>query len=168
MTLSARATAGIGHNKPPKLQTCPCCEYTWEPGRPRSLPQHRRFFALVKQAYDNWPMSHERQFSNLDECRRWLTAKAGYYEVKAEIPLAGVKPELARILVDAAIQAAGGSGFPAVHKGVLKIIVASSVRFNRMGPQEFGALCDDVSATIEREAGISTEALLPRAMGDHV
>lgn len=156
MSISARATAGISP-RPPKQQTCPCCDYTWEPGRPRSLPQHKRFFALIKQAYDNWPEAHERQFSGLDECRRWLTAKAGYYEVKAEIPLSGIKSELARILADAAIQAAGGAGFPAVHKGVLKIITAASISFHKMGPQEFGQLCDDVVATIERESGIKFE-----------
>jgi hypothetical protein len=153
-TIAERATATVKPKQPPRI-TCPCCEYTWEPGRPRSLPQHRRFHAICKAAFDNWPEQHHRQFATVNELRHWLTARSGHYTVKREIPLTGIRPELARMLAEAAMKAAGAHAIAAVHKGVLKIIVADSIRFDRMGPREFGQLCDDVTALIERETGIN-------------
>lgn len=162
MSISARASAAVRPQQP-RQTTCPCCDYTWEPGRPRSLPQHRRFFAIVKQAFDNWPESHDRQFASSDECRRWLVAKAGYRDTVLDVPLVAVRPDVIITIVSAALQACNPGAFAAVKGGRLLVVRAKSIKFSSMRPQEFGALCDDVAAVVERETGIVVDEALQSA-----
>ena len=48
----------------------------------RSVPQHRRYFALVRAAYYHWPEKHELKPQSEEHLRKWLQAKAGHRVVE--------------------------------------------------------------------------------------
>lgn len=168
-TVSERATAAI---QPPRQKVhrvcCPNCEATFDLNRiskPRSPEQHRRFWKIMQLAFHSWPESHERQFSTQNDLRVWLTMSAGWREVAATIPLTGVKPEHAVIVATAAMKAAGANAIAVSGKGNLYIWTPRSIRFDRMGPQEFGLLNDAVAAVIAKEMNITADELLEQHKG---
>lgn len=65
--------------------SCPHCGCDFEPpkasGKPRSHPQLKRFFAVLKQAYLHWPDSHDFRPRNREHLRYWLEKEAGHFEV---------------------------------------------------------------------------------------
>lgn len=171
-TISERAQAGIrpgiGHNQPPKTQRvrCPNCEATFDLnkiGKPRSVEQHRRFWGIMKCAFASWPESHERQFTSMNDLRIWLTMMAGWREVAATVPLTGVKPDVAVLIATAAMKAAGANAHAVSGKGNLYIWTPKSIRFDKMGPQEFGLLNDAVADVIAKEMGITADELLEQS-----
>jgi hypothetical protein len=128
--------------------------------KPRSVDQLRRYFAMVRAAFTHWPEMSEVQFSSEDECRKFLQMSAGWRDVGARIPLVGVNPEHARLLVAAAIKGAGAFARPVVHKGELIVWIPLSISFNSMGPQEFGQLSDAVAVVIKDMTGLDADTLL--------
>lgn len=143
------------------MKTCPHCGCSHDAQeRPRSLPQLRRYFAMVRAAFSHWPETAEVQFSSEDECRKFLQMSAGWRDVGARIPLVGVNPEHARLLVAAAIKGAGAFARPVVHKGELIIWIPRSIKFSTMGPQEFGLLSDAVAVVIKDMTGLDADTLL--------
>ena len=143
------------------MSTCPCCGYNLSAkAKPRSLEQHKRFFALMNAVYTHWPESHERQFANVEELRSFLTIKAGYRIVGAEIPLTGMSKEKALFIVEAGIRGAGSYAIPVFYKDKLIIFKPKSIAFGNMTPADFNALNDAVSTVIEQETGIPAEQIL--------
>jgi hypothetical protein len=63
----------------------------------RSTAQHRRFFGLVKAAYDQWPENHQFDPDNEDHLRAWLLVKAKHRTIK-EFLLDGDTDEAARLI----------------------------------------------------------------------
>jgi len=153
MTISAQARS----KGPPVSEMCPACAAK---AKPRSPEQHRRFFALMKATFMHWPETHERQFASKDEMRKWLQMKAGWREVGAQIPIAGIPKDKALFLAKAAIQAAESFAEPVFYKDNLVIFKPKSIAFAKMGPAEFNALNDAVSQVIEMEIGIPADRLL--------
>lgn len=143
------------------MSACPHCGCEIErQGKPRSIDQHRRYFAIIRNVFSNWPETHDVQFADQTECRKWLQMKAGYREIALRMPVAGVKPELAAMIATAAMRSAGAHAVAVAHKGELCVWRPTSIAFAKMGPAEFGKLCDDVSAAIEAETGIKVDDLL--------
>lgn len=145
------------------MKSCPHCGCELDApsgGKPRSVEQIRRYFALIRAAYHHWPESHERQWSSSEELRAWLQMKAGAREVGAQIPLAGMSKDRAMLLAEAAIRGAGSYAMPAMHGDVLVIFRPKSVSFARMPHNDFCQLSDDVAAIIEDETGLTAEQLL--------
>ncbi len=62
--------------------TCPACSFRFSEKAKvdRSTPEHRRYFAMIKAAFDNWPIGH--QFQPLDSAalRTFLQCRAGAVE----------------------------------------------------------------------------------------
>ena len=143
------------------MKRCVCCgcDITGN-DKPRSLPQLRRYFAMIRAAFHHWPETSEVQFSSEDEARKWLTMRAGWREVGARIPLVGVKPEAAKMLVAAAISGAKAHAWPVVHKNELIVWIPRSIAFHSMGPQEFGQLSDAVAVVIKDMTGMDSEVLM--------
>lgn len=139
---------------------CPVCEHRWWPDKVRSLPQHKRFHALIAAAFASWPETHERQFPTVKALRKWATAKAGYYDVTGRIHLSGVRESTAVLLAQAAMGAAGAHAIATAHKGELVIIVAKSIRFDRMGQDQFNELCNRVADVLAAEIGCEADAIL--------
>ena len=132
-------------------------------GKPRSLEQHRRFFALIKQAYTHWPEMHETQFVSEEDCRKWLCMKAGWRDVACRLPLIGIRGDVATVLVQGALKAAGAYARAVVDKGDLVVIVPRSISFAKMGHTEFCRLNEAVAETIEAETGIKVDDLMREA-----
>lgn len=126
-------------------------------GAVRSLPQHRRYFGLIKAIYDNWPEGHAEQFSSPEDCRKWLQMKAGYREVGATIPLTGMRPDRAVMLAEAAIRAAGSYARPVIHGDNLVVWRPKSIAFDRLGHIAFCSLQKEVEDVIKAETGIDPD-----------
>lgn len=143
------------------MRKCACCgcDVTGN-DKPRSLPQLRRYFAMIRATYHHWPETADVQFSTEDECRKHLQMKAGWREVGARIPLVGVNPEAAKMLVAAAIAGAKAHAWPVVHKGELIVWIPRSIAFHNMGPQEFGQMSDAVAAVVKDMTGLEVETLM--------
>lgn len=140
---------------------CPHCGCEIEKqGKSRSIDQHRRYFAIIRNTYANWPESHDVQFATETECRKWLQMKAGYRELALRMPVTGIKPDHAALIAATAMRAAGAHAVAVAHKGELCVWKPISIAFQKMGPAEFGKLCDDVSAVIEAETGMKADELL--------
>lgn len=143
------------------MKTCPHCGCSHDAqDRPRSVPQLRRYFAMIRAAYAHWPETADVQFSSEEECRKHVQMRAGWREVGARIPLVGVKPETAKMLAAAAIAGAKAHAWPVIHERELIVWVPRSIKFASMGPQEFGQLSDAVSVVIKDMTGMDAETLL--------
>jgi hypothetical protein len=140
---------------------CPVCGYKEQKAdKARSLAQHRRYFGLLKAVFAHWPETHERQFADEHELRKWCEMKAGWREVAATIPMVGMQRERALMLVEAAIRAAGSYAIPVLHKGDMVIFRPKSISFSRMPHHEFNDLCDRVERVIREETGLDPEQVL--------
>lgn len=162
MSISERAVASTLKPKPHRV-ACPNCTATFDLnkiGKPRSVDQHRRFFAVVKAAFLHWPENHERQFVDQEDARKWLTMRAGYRDMVAMIPLRNVKADVAIMLCEAAMRAAGAHAVAVAHKGNICIWTPRSIRFDKMSHLEFCKLNDDVDEVVKTEIGITADELL--------
>lgn len=145
------------------MPECIVCGHIDRPGRKRrSTEQHRRYFSLIKRAFDNWPEHHPHQFSSSEELRAFLQMKAGAREIGAQIPLAGITKERAMLLVEASIRGAGSYAVPVMHGDTLVIFRPKSIAFAKMAHSDFCALSSGVEALIVDAIGVSADQLLER------
>lgn len=145
------------------MKSCPhCgCELAQSAGgKPRSVEQIRRYFAMIRAAFTHWPEAHPQQFGNSDELRAWLQMKAGAREVGAHIPLAGISRDRAMMLAEIAIRGAGSYAMPVIHGDTLVIFRPKSISFSKMAHADFCRLSDDVADVIEAETGLRADQLL--------
>jgi hypothetical protein len=145
------------------LVDCPHCGCEFplgKSGKPRSLDQHRRYFAMMRAVFMHWPESHEKQFADEKECRKWLQMKAGHREITARIPVIGVDREKVRIIAEAAIRAAGAYAIPVVHGTDLIVFKPESIAFHKLSHLAFCALNDAVDEVIRAETGLDPNQLL--------
>lgn len=146
-----------------ELAECAVCGHSGTDrniGRTRSLMQLRRYFKVIRVAFDHWPETCSRQFSNEEELRAWVQMKAGYREISARIPLVGMNRDRALMLVEASIRAAGSYATPVLHNDELVIFKPKSIKFAKLAHHDFCKLNDAVEAVIEQEIGIPVETLL--------
>lgn len=153
MSISDQARSKV---HPPR---CPHCGSTKQ-GKPRSVEQHRRYFALMNAAFTHWPEAHERQFSSAEELRKYYQMKAGHREVGASIPLTGINKDKAMLLAEASIRAAGSYAVPVLYKDTLVVFRPLSISFEKLPHKDACKLFDDVSALIESDIGIPAETLM--------
>ena len=151
--------------RPPK-QHCPVCDTDISvPGDIRSLPQLKRYHALVRAVYEHWPERHERQFSSQEECRAWLQCKAGHHTQIATLQISGLNPTRAVMLVEAAIRAAGSYAFSVQDGSLLLIYRPKSISFAKLDHIKACQLFDEVAAVVLAEAGLQAEQLLAEVGG---
>lgn len=143
-------------------RSCPHCGCILnDPGKSaRSVPQLRRYFAMIKAAFHHWPESNSRQFSSVEELRAFLQMSAGFREIGATIPLVGMNKDRAVFLAEAAIRAAGSFALPVLHGDTLVIFKPKSIAFTKLSHTEFCRLSDDVGDVIFNETGVRGEQLL--------
>lgn len=145
-----------------KAVHCKVCGHdVHEPrGVPRSLDQLRRYFKVIRLAFQHWPETSSRQFSNEEELRALVQMKAGYRDVAARIPLVGLNKDRALMLVEASIRAAGSYAMPTIHRDELVIFKPRSIAFKKLAHADFCKLNDAVETVIEQEIGVPVETLL--------
>lgn len=148
------------------MTTCPVCD-TKLPikGKPRSYDQHKRFFAMCLAAYHHWPEQHEEQFSNAEDCRKYLTMKAGWRDIASKVTLSGIREDKAILLATAVLSGLPSNLYarPVLHKGQLIVWVPRSISYATMPHLEFCALSDAVQYVIEAETGAKIDDLMREA-----
>ena len=137
---------------------CPHCGTEIGEIKRRSIPDHRRLFALIKQAFDNWPEAHEFTPESPEHLRAWLTCKAGWRDATAYDLGERADAAVVALALEAGIKAARGVGFVRVHGRSVAVITPKSIDFRSMGQQEFGLLRDAITDIIKAETGIDAEA----------
>lgn len=145
------------------MSSCPHCgvELDEKPkGKPRSVPQHRRFYALVKAAHSHWPSDHRFQPTSAEHMRKYLQAKAGYHNIQT-IDTAGMEATQAIIAVAAALKAADPINFPAVVGSKFHVVSSKSIDFDSLPHLAACALFDAVADTIRAETGLDADAIMP-------
>lgn len=127
--------------------------------KPRSIDQHRRFFAVMKAAFDHWPESYEAfQPDNPEHLRAWCLVKSKHRTIKT-FHLPGDASDSAA-LVPIVIATMLGKHAWAWSKGPdLFVCVPESIAFDKLGHHAFCVLNDDVDAVL-REVGLDPDQLL--------
>lgn len=58
---------------------CPACSFEFTPtAKKRSLPAHRRYFAMIGATFVNWPERHPYQPIDAEALRIYLQMEAGW------------------------------------------------------------------------------------------
>lgn len=149
------------------VKHCPHCGSDLaESGKGRSVPQLRRYFALVKAAYYHWPDAHEFEPDSKQHLRRWLQCKAGHHDTQIfELPETDDPVLMARMMefAEALLDTDKGSKFGRWRGNVLAVFTPKSIRFDKLDHRAACQLFDEVAAVIEMEIGIPAERLLKEA-----
>lgn len=138
--------------------TCPTCG---KGGKRRSIDQHRRYFAVIKHAFDNWPETHDFQPDSTEHLRKWLQCRAGYrVGHRIEINRDDARSQaIATASVKAAMQALGDYCWIIPHRGGLMVVASRSIAFDKIPHGEFCTLNNMVQEVIEAETGIKVDQL---------
>lgn len=145
------------------MSICPHCLSSLDDapgGKPRSLQQLRRYFGMLRAVFAQWPETHEQQFSDVTEMRKWLQMKAGHREIGARIELKGMSKERAMLIAEATIRGAGTFAVPVIHGTVLAVFRPKSIKFNKLGHAAFCDLNNEVDDVIFAETGLIAEQCL--------
>lgn len=142
---------------------CPECGAVFKKSagrRPRSPDQLRRFFALMKAAHYYWPETHDVQFPDYHDLRKWLIAKSGRLDLIREIQFEDATPESAFRIADAAIRAVSRHAIAVVSGSSIRFYEPRSISFEQMPHGEFCRLNNDVDEIIRAETGLDAERIL--------
>jgi len=129
--------------------------------RPRSTEQHRRFFGVVKAAFDNWPEAHRFRPDSPEHLRAWLLVKAKHSSIKTFHVGKNEADEVARLLpIIAAMMLHRYCWCRTDGVSSVAVCVPESIAFDKLEHVAFCKLCDDVEAVIESETGLRADDLL--------
>ena len=151
-----------------QVTKCPHCGCDVDPvkGKPRSVDQLRRFFAVLRAMYHHWPETAEFRPESEEHLRKWALVKAGHRET-TDVPVEFAEDQpaltkLAALMVEAAVKAAGAFAFIRPHPegGLVRVFKAKSIAFDKIGQAEFNRLNDEVEAVYEAETGLKADEVL--------
>lgn len=145
------------------MSNCPhCgCDIEQKPkGKPRSVPQHRRYFGMIRAAFSHWPEDHRFQPITEERLRKWLQAKAGWSVVKS-VPVAEMTKEQAVIAIAAEIMRADPIHFTSATVDTFYIIESKSIDFDTLPHRDACGLFDAVQDVIEAETGLKVAKIMP-------
>lgn len=156
MSISERARAGVTDH-------CPGCGLDLSQpkrGKPRSVPQHRRYFAMIRAAHAHWPESHRFKPISDDRLRKWLQAKAGYAVVKT-VDVSTMTRDQAVLAIAAELANADPVHFTSATVNAFYVIESKSIDFDTLPHLSACALFDAVADTIEAETGLKVADIMP-------
>lgn len=128
--------------------------------KPRSVDQHRRFFGVIKAAFDNWPETHAFKPDNAEHLRAWLLVKAKHSSIKTFFLGEAEASEMARILPIVAATMMNRYCWCRATDNAVAVCVPESIAFDKIEHSAFCAINDDVEAVIETETGMKADDLL--------
>lgn len=134
------------------MTKCPHCG-----SQPRSSDDHRRFFGLVKAAFEQWPEGNEFQPDNAEHLRAFLLCKVGHRNTTV---IETEEPASAVLVVEAAFRAASSYAFVRPYGAGLAVYAPKSISWDEMDQKKFWPIRDAVSAVIEQVIGVSADQLL--------
>ena len=145
------------------MSHCPHCgvEIEAKPkGRPRSVPQHRRYFAMIRALFSHWPEDHRFQPATEEHLRKGLQCRAGRAVVKTVDAGAMTKDQLVAAIA-AEIMAADPIHFTSARDDKFFVIQSESIDFDSLPHLAACALFDAVQETAEAETGLKVAKIMP-------
>ncbi len=142
---------------------CPHCQCDIDgKGKPRSVEQLRRFFAMLRAMFSHWPEGADFQPHSEEHLRKWATCKAGYGRVVQTLTLpAADNPRLVAAMMEFAEQLLEMDNRFGRWKGrTLAVYEAESIAFHKMPPAKFITLNDAVETVYASETGLDPETVL--------
>lgn len=160
MKLSERATAGIGHNKPPE-RVCKCCGQ--ELPSPRNRERLAAFFCMLKPAFAQWPESHPFQPLSEEHLRAWLTVEAGWHTTR-ELEIGGPSKQHAANALRYFIDAGDGYRFFSMTAKGIRERRPKSIAFRKCSEADFKRVIDTASEIIETVIGVPIDRMKREAV----
>jgi hypothetical protein len=149
MTISERATATIGDNKPPTL--CKCCGQKLP--STRNVARHNLLFAILKPALHQWPESYEFQPMSQEHLRAWLLYKSGWCTTK-ELYIGGPAKNMAVMAVKHFLAPEERHRFfTSTAKGIREY-TPRSIAWNKCKEAEFEEILNSTADLIESIIGV--------------
>lgn len=152
---------------------CPYCASEFDavdPARHRSTLEHRRFFGMIRAAFDNWPEDHEFQPETAEHLRAWLICEASpLYRTVETISLDGAPHEFVAammVIIDGLLEREDGFKFCHWRGHRATITRPKSIRFDRMKHGDFHALSEIVAEVIVSALRITIKELLGESDGN--
>ena len=148
------------------IHACPHCGVILT--KPRSGPDHRRFFAAIHAAFTNWPESHEFTPRDPEHLRAYLLVQANHVDVAflpapegcAENPALLALFRLAVEATGAALAKKAGYMDIRVCEGGVEIRTPRTINHSVVSQKEFGPIRDNVESLIEAAVGVTAQQLL--------
>lgn len=124
-----------------------------------SDPMRRRFFGLVKAAYDHWP--HDGDFipDDPEHLRAWLLTKVGW-RTSDEIPTRDIDPETVAAIAKAAILASRKRSFVVAHNGRVYVLTPKSIQKAKSSHRELVSVFESVEHLIKEVVGVDADMIL--------
>jgi hypothetical protein len=145
------------------MSNCPhCgCDIEQKPkAKPRSVPQHRRYFAMIKATFSHWPEDHRFKPATEEHLRKWLQAKAGYANIKT-IETQHMTTQQAIAAVSAELAMADPIHFTSAAETLFYVIQSKSIDFETLPHRDACALFDAVHDVIEAETDLKVAKIMP-------
>lgn len=140
------------------MRTCPDCGAVID--KKRSIPQHRRFFAIIHAAFHQWPENHEFHPESSEHLRAWLLCKAGWFSAKYIEAEEGADAKVIAASVEAAFEAADAVAFVRVHGDRVAVFAPKSIEFASADQRAFAPIAQAVDEIIEEALGVPPGELL--------
>lgn len=127
--------------------------------KPRSLDQHRRLFALIAAAFDQWPHAHPFRPENAEHLRAWLLVRARHCIVNTYY-LNDEAGEHAKLFPLIAASMFRQWCWAKSDGNALHICMPASIAFDKLSHADACRIFDDVGAVIEGIFGVEPDQLL--------
>lgn len=135
---------------------CPICNA--QDTQARSIPQHKRFFGVLRAAFYHWPEQAQFQPESEEHLRAYLLVKTGHHTLhNVQVNTSAI--ELVLTTVRAALRAAGSYAFCETDGNDIKIFKPKSIAFHKLSSRAFNELNQKVEE-VYREFGIDPDAVL--------
>lgn len=156
---------GHGQTRASVEIVCPDCgsiiRHPKRRGKPRSVPQHRRLFGLVRAAFNQWPDSYEFQPRDEEHLRFWLLKEVGHCEVAKTIRCETVNVKALTSLLTSIFRAADSRRcFLDVHGDLIHVIVPHSVSFEKLPHSSACVIYSLIEDRISQVIGVQADTLL--------
>jgi len=145
---------------------CPQCDYDLgriaTAGKPRSVPQHRRYFKMIAAFHHHWPEWHSQQFARPEHLRKWAQMHCGHYEEAGRLNRSqfGGNAERFALVASWLLDRVGKYGIPKVKGDDLVLYVPKSISFDKLPHNEAVRLMGDVEVFLETQTGLKSADVL--------
>jgi hypothetical protein len=143
------------------MSRCPQCGFDQGHNHKRSNPDHRRLFALIREAYQHWPETHPFEPQNAEHLRKWLIVTAGPEWRNARQTWLTNDEATRRIVKEAKKDSL--DSFAIGDGTTLAMCSPKSIAFHEMSQDEFGRLRDAITDVIEQSIGCTVADLMQEA-----
>ena len=157
MSTSARAMAAVS---PPPERSGPHCPTCSSPLRQRSDASHRLFFAVIAEAFKQWPETAEFQPEDAEHLRAYLLVKAKHYD-SLDVRCKNSDAIGLRMQLDAVIRQFCDGKPPLMHAypwGV-RTFKPRSLAYAKCDRKTFNAVSERVYELIEAAIGVKVDDL---------